>query len=186
MQIATKSLVLALLCAPYCTSTNARLVDLRGTSWEKHSQKECGLDPYLLYAVALTESKNNAGTKGYVVPSPWALNNYVYGSYYPTSYEDAKRALARYLSATPVTDIGIVQINFRWNGQYVNHPEELLDVDTNIRIGAKTLCAAIKANPGDIELAIGGYNTQNPKLEGKAREYGQRVLRVWKRLIEND
>lgn len=98
MQIATKSLVLALLCAAYCTSTNARLVDLRGTSWEKHSQKECGLDPYLLYAVALTESKNNAGTKGYVVPSPWALNNYVYGSYYPTSYEDAKRALARYLS----------------------------------------------------------------------------------------
>lgn len=47
-----------------------QLVDLRGTSWEKHSQKECGLDPYLLYAVALTESKNNAGTKGYVVPSP--------------------------------------------------------------------------------------------------------------------
>lgn len=57
MQKATKSLVLALLCAAYCTSSNARLVDLRGTSWEKHSQKECGLDPYLLYAVALTESK---------------------------------------------------------------------------------------------------------------------------------
>ena len=95
MQKATKSLVLALLCAAYCTSSNARLVDLRGTSWEKHSQKECGLDPYLLYAVALTESKKNAGTKGYVVPSPWALNNYVYGSYYPTSYEDAKRALGK-------------------------------------------------------------------------------------------
>lgn len=186
MQNVTKAVVISLLCVSYCMNASAKLVDLRGTSWEKHSKKECGLDPYLLYAVALVESKENAGTKGYVAPSPWALNNYVYGSYYPTSYADAKRALARYLSATPVTDIGISQINYRWNGRYVNHPEELLDVDTNIRVGAKTLCSAIKARPGDIELAIGGYNTQNPKLEGKAREYGQRVLRVWKRLIEND
>ncbi len=89
------------------------------------------------------------------------------------------------MAASKVTDIGIAQVNYRWNGKYVSNPEELLDVDTNIRVGAKVLCNAIKNSPDDIVLAIGSYHTPNPALREKARWYGTNVLRIWKRLIEN-
>ncbi|PHM72222.1 transglycosylase SLT domain-containing protein [Xenorhabdus sp. KJ12.1] len=166
-------------------SANAAIVDLRGTIWEKHSKGECGVDPYLMYAIALWESKQRAGGD-WVAPSPWALNNSVYGAYYPTSYADAKQALIRYMKASPVTDIGIAQVNYKWNGHYVSKPEDLLDIETNIKVQVKILCAAIKNNPDDIELAIGSYNTPNPKLRDKSINYARNVLRVWKRLIEND
>ncbi|HFG3804588.1 MULTISPECIES: lytic transglycosylase domain-containing protein [Enterobacteriaceae] len=165
---------------------NAAIVDLRGTAWETYGKGECGLDPYLMYAIALWESKQRAGGGGWVAPSPWALNNSVYGAYYPTSYEDAKKALVRYMKATPVTDIGISQVNYKWNGHYVSKPEDLLDIETNIKVQAKVLCAAIKNNPDDIELAIGSYHTPNPKLRAKALNYARNVLYIWKRLIEND
>ncbi|EGT5675350.1 lytic transglycosylase domain-containing protein [Cronobacter dublinensis subsp. dublinensis] len=165
---------------------NAAIVDLHGTAWDKFGRGECGLDPYLMYAIALWESKQRAGGGDWVAPSPWALNNSVYGAYYPTSYADAKSALARYMKATSVTDIGLTQINYKWNGHYVARPEDLLDIETNIKVQAKVLCAAIKNNPEDIELAIGSYHTPNPKMRDKAINYARNVLRIWKRLIEND
>lgn len=164
----------------------AAIVQLEGTAWDKYGRGECGLDPYLLYAIALWESKQRAGGGGWVAPSPWALNNSVYGAYYPTSYADAKAALARYMKATAVTDIGIAQVNYKWNGHYVSHPEDLLNIETNIRVQAKVLCAAIRNNPDDIVLAIGSYHTPNPNLRAKAINYARNVLRIWKRLIEND
>lgn len=177
--------VAAVILSSQILPAQAGVVDLKGTAWEKHAKNECGLDPHLLYAVALWESKQRAGGGGYVAPSPWALNNAVYGAYYPKNYEDAKRALKRYIGASKVTDIGIAQVNYRWNGKYVSKPEDLLDVDTNIRVGAKVLCNAIKNSPDDIVLAIGSYHTPNPELRDKARWYGTNVLRIWKRLIEN-
>lgn len=162
------------------------IIDLHGTAWEKYGRGECGLDPYLMYAIALWESKQRAGGGGWVAPSPWALNNAVYGAYYPTSYSDAKIALARYMKASPVTDIGISQINYKWNGHFVAHPEDLLDIETNIKVQAKVLCEAIRNNPENIEIAIGSYHTPNPKLRDKAIDYARNVLRIWKRLIEND
>lgn len=164
----------------------AAIVDLRNTAWEKFGRGECGLDPYLMYAIALWESKQRAGGGGWVAPSPWALNNSVYGAYYPTSYEDAKKNLAKYMQASTVTDIGITQVNYRWNGHYVSKPEDLLNIETNIKVQAKILCESINNNPDDIELAIGSYHTPNPKLRGKALNYARNVLRIWKRLIEND
>ncbi len=177
---------LVVLLSNHVGIANAGIIDLKGTSWEKHAKNECGLDPYLLYAIALFESKQRAGGAGWVAPSPWALNNSVYGSYYPKNYEDAKQALARYMKASKVTDIGVSQVNYHWNGKYVSKPEDLLDVDTNIRVAAIVLCNAIANMPDDIVLAIGSYHTPNPKLRDKARNYGMNVLRIWKRLIEND
>lgn len=165
---------------------NSAIIDLRGTAWEKYGKEECGVDPYLMYALALAESKRKFGGNGWVAPSPWALNNYVYGPYYPTSYEDAKKTLARYMEATSVTDIGVSQINYRWNGNYVSKPEDLLDIETNIKVQAKVICNVIKRYPDDIELAIGSFYSSNPNLRDEAIKYARNVLRIWKRLIEND
>jgi hypothetical protein len=75
-----------------------------------------------------------------------------------------------------------MQINYRWNGERVSDVAQLLDVETNVSVGGEILCEAIKAQPNDIVLAIGGYHTRNPRLEIRARDYALRVLSIWRSL----
>lgn len=155
--------------------------DLRGTVWDREA-KQCGVSPYLLYAIALKESRRLTG-KNTAAPSAFALNNPVYKGRIVSTYKEAQGELKRYLDASRLTDVGIMQVNVRWNGERVAKPEQLLDVETNVRVGAAVLCDAIKRHPGDIELAIGSYHTPNPEMQDKARQYGRHVLTIWKRLI---
>ena len=176
-------LFLSIFNAAIC---EAAVVDLTNTSWEKHA-KQCNLDPLLLYAIALKESSHITGDKSFVAPHRYALNNPIMGSYYPVNRDDAVRKVREYVSVSALTDIGITQINWRWNGSnYVSDPAELLDVDKNIEVSAKVLCRAIELSPNDIAQAIGNYHTPNPALKNKAKEYGESVLLIWKRLKENE
>ncbi|WP_256657395.1 transglycosylase SLT domain-containing protein [Pseudomonas sp. 2FE] len=90
--------------------------------------------------------------------------------------------LKRYISEDILTDIGIMQINYRWNGSRVASPELLLDPEVNIRVGAEILCESIAQFPVDMQLAIGGYHTRNPKRELDARKYASNVLDIWRSL----
>lgn len=165
------------------SEANAGVVDLSGTTWERHAyvREGCDFDPLLLYALALKESRIGAG-KGMVSLNPYALNNPVYGSEYPQNIDEARRELSRYLAASELTDIGIMQVNWRWNGHLVSDPADLLDVDTNVRTSARILCNAIQRRPGNIEWAIGSYHTPNPEKRDVAEAYGRDVLRIWRRL----
>ncbi len=156
--------------------------DLQGTVWEREA-KQCGISPYLLYAIALKESKRATGRQT-AAPSPYALNNPILKGRIFDSHSVAKRELKRYLEASQSTDVGVMQVNVRWNGRRVGHPEELLDLQTNVRVGAAILCEAIKLHPGDIELAIGSYHTPNPEMADTARGYGRDVLIIWTRLTQ--
>ena len=155
--------------------------DLQGTVWEREA-RQCGQSPYLLYAIALKESKRLTGSDT-AAPSAFALNNPVYKGRIVGSYSEARSELKRYLAASRLTDVGIMQVNVRWNGERVANPEQLLDLQTNVRVGAAVLCDAIKRYPGDIELAIGSYHTPNPEKQQDAKQYGRDVLKIWKRLI---
>lgn len=75
----------------------------------------CKPDPLLLYSLALKESKTSAG-KGMIAPHPFALRNEPSGALYPNTYMDAKAVLGKYIAEDILTDIGIMQINYRWNG----------------------------------------------------------------------
>lgn len=161
--------------------SNGQRFDLQGTVWELEA-RQCDQSPYLLYAIALKESKKLTGSET-AAPSAFALNNPVFKGRIVNSYGEAREQLDRYLAASRLTDVGIMQVNVRWNGSRVARPEQLLDVRTNVRVGAAVLCDAIKRHPGDIELAIGSYHTPNPAMEVQARQYGRDVLRIWKRLI---
>ncbi|MEX6257811.1 hypothetical protein [Providencia huaxiensis] len=59
-------------------------------------------------------------------------------------------------------------------------------VDKNIEVSAKVLCRAIELSPNDIAQAIGNYHTPTSALKNKAKEYGESVLLIWKRLKENE
>jgi len=172
-------LPLSVICSPALGSEKP--FDLQGTVWEKEA-KQCGVSPYLLYAIALKESKKLTGSDT-AAPSAFALNNPVFKGRIVGSYEEAHKELTRYLAASRLTDVGIMQVNVRWNGERVENPHQLLDLKTNVRVGASVLCDAIAQHPGDIELAIGSYHTPNPSKHTDARRYGQDVLKIWKRLI---
>jgi len=117
-----------------------------------------------------------------VRPHPFALRNAPQGSKYPSNKEEASRLLSIYIAEDRLTDIGMMQINFQWNGHRVSSPEQLLNPETNIKVAADILCEAIAARRGDIELAIGGYHTMNPKRETDARAYARDVLYIWRHL----
>lgn len=171
-------------CIVLCTSISAIAGEfsLKGTMWERASlASACKPDPLLLYSLALNESKASTG-KGMVAPHPFALRNAPSGALYPNSYPDAKSVLGKYIAEDVLTDIGIMQINYRWNGNRVPRPELLLDPEVNIRVGAQILCESIAKYPVDMQLAIGGYHTQNPKRELDARQYASNVLNIWRSL----
>lgn len=155
---------------------------LKGTMWERASKSvSCKPDPMLLYSLALNETKTSSGA-GFVAPAPFALRNAQSGAIYPKSYSDAEKHLRRFIFEDKLTDIGIMQINYYWNGKRVAKPELLLDPEVNIRVGAQILCESIAQYPVDLQLAIGGYHTRNPKRELDARKYASNVLHIWRSL----
>lgn len=153
--------------------------DLKGTVWEEASSKTCNLDPKLLYAVALVESKYYAGRE--VSPNPYALNISDVG-HHPANKQEATRLLNDGLEKTRAIAVGAMQVSIRWNGSRVKSPSDLLDLRKNVFVGSQILCEMIQGQQ-DLALAIGRYHTPNPSLEHIARQYGQNVLRVWRRLI---
>lgn len=171
---------ITLLLVGLATQADAANFSLKGTMWERASSSaSCRPDPLLLYSVALKEARTMLGG-GMIAPHPFALRNEPSGPVFPSDYVEARSKLARYIQEDELTDIGIMQINYYWNGRRVTSVEDLLDPETNIKVGAKILCESIAQYPTDMLLAIGGYHTKNPKRQTDARRYAQDVLAIWR------
>lgn len=182
MQILRRLLIVGVGIYLPLSSGGANAFSLKGTLWEKASMASaCKPDPLLLYSIALQESKSLV-SKGMVAPQPLALRNQPRGAFFPASVDEATEALGKFISEDNLTDIGMMQINYRWNGSRVDHPAELLDPMINVSVGAEILCEAIAANRMDMLLAIGGYHTRNPRREQDARLYAHKVITIWRSL----
>jgi hypothetical protein len=145
---------------------------LHNTLWAQIAYKH-QLDPYILYAVALTESRKN-GEQNRVIPWPWAINN-AGNVFIPGSQQEAEALLNQMLQQGKRNiDIGIMQVNLRWHGHRVTKPEQLLDPSTNLEIGARVLSDAIQSAPNNLALGIGRYYSW--KNEPAAIQYGQKVI----------
>ncbi|WP_240342488.1 lytic transglycosylase domain-containing protein [Methylococcus sp. EFPC2] len=151
---------------------------LQGTAWWQIAT-ERGLDPYILYAVALVESAQINGRLA--TPWPWALNRQG-RPIIPSSRLEARGILNDTLrKGIRGIDVGLMQVNVRWNGHRVSRPDDLLDPETNIRVGADVLTEAIDSAPGDLTLGIGRYHT-GWRNDADAYRYGRRVLAVAQQL----
>lgn len=147
---------------------------LQGTIWWQIAT-ERGLDPYILYAVALVESAQI--NDRLAAPWPWALNRQG-RPILPSSRHEARGILNEALNkGIRSIDVGLMQVNVRWNGHRVQRLEDLLDPETNIRIGADVLTEAIDSAPGDLALGIGRYHT-GWRNDADAYRYGRRVLAI--------
>lgn len=145
---------------------------LQHTLWWQVARRH-RIDPYILYAVALTESRKN-GEQNRVMPWPWAINN-AGNAFIPNSQQEAEALLNQMLDQGKRNiDIGIMQVNLRWHGHRVAKPELLLIPSTNLEIGASVLSEAIQSVPGNLAHGIGRYYSW--KNETAAIQYGQKVI----------
>lgn len=164
--------------ADYTNYVTTPAAKLTGTAWDIAARRY-GMDPALLYAVALVESRKFFGAEEAFRPHPWTIRT-PDGTLRPLTGDDAVRALHSLRSDTlRDSDIGLMQINVRWNGYRVEQPEDLLDPLTNLSVGAAILAELIVAAKGDLELGIGHYHSYN---NDRARDYARRVIGLWQRM----
>ncbi|MEW6659687.1 MAG: lytic transglycosylase domain-containing protein [Thermodesulfobacteriota bacterium] len=150
-----------------------------GPEWRQAAQKH-GVDPLLLYAVAIRESGRNIG-KDKVAPWPYALHfNGSHVSFYAGSRKEAEQLLKSALPITENVDVGLAQVNWKSHKDKVKRPQDLLDPKINLEVASRILAEALASTP-DRELAVGRYNSWN---ETKARRYGKDVLILYKAIKE--
>jgi hypothetical protein len=151
----------------------SRAVDLTGTLWAATAQRH-GLDPTLLYAVAVQETQRPSGP-GSVAPWPWTLRTTSSSRFYETQ-DEAVADLRAMTRDTRDVDVGLLQVNLKRHDHRVGDPATLLDARINLVVAADMLAEAIRSAGDDLALGIGRY--RHPSDDRAARAYGRRVLRV--------
>lgn len=147
-----------------------------GTSLWSQIGKASGVDPLLLYSVALVESKA-LYPDGKVAPTPWLFrvnDHLVRGDRHDVQL--AMAAASQFGSA--VQDVGIMQVYYPMHRDAVRDPLTLLNPRTNITVAAKILRAGMRQTH-DLVLGVGYYHSHTPSL---ARDYGTAVMTVYQRL----
>lgn len=119
----------------------------------------------LLKAVSKVESEYN----------PLALNDGLRTHRFKTQKEVIDRI--SYLIEIGKTnfDIGCMQINYRWHGKNFNSPEEMLDVNRNVRYAASLITALYKDH-GSWQAAIRHYHSYEPKFY---KIYSKKIALAW-------
>ena len=119
---------------------------------------EEGVPMNLLYCVAKQESwrPNNKGR-----PWPWTLN--IQGA--PRYLESKQAAYIEFQNAKKYTsniDVGLMQINYRWNRNHFSSDFEMLDPYTSIRVAAKII-KKYHSQSNDWWDAVGRYHSPGKK-----------------------
>ncbi|MBB3105117.1 lytic transglycosylase domain-containing protein [Azomonas macrocytogenes] len=178
MRVFSPSLLATAVVAFALTTTYAFGFDLAGSVFDR-AGRQAGIDPRLLYAVALGESAFGQGN-GSVGPHPWTLRA-PDRPVYSQSRADAEAALRALIERHGLMiDVGLMQINLHWHRRNITDPTALLDPAVNLQTGAKILAQTIASAPGDLELGIGRYH--NWRDESRARNYGSRILAILRNL----
>lgn len=164
-------LACALLLAVPAGPARAGELEFDGSAWARAARPH-GLDPALLYAVALVESRRTVDAER-VGPWPWVIRTPT-GGYWFDSRARAERGLRAVLDKWPAkrVDVGIAQVNVGWHRERFDDPMRLLDLETNLRVAAGILADAI-ASTRDTVLGVGRYH--HWASEPRSRAYGQRV-----------
>ena len=141
-------LLLSALAAP------ATALDLSGTLWDVVARRH-GIDPVLLYALALHETQRPSGG-GLVSPWPWTLESPASLRFYD-SREEAQAALGTLAARGRDLGIGLLQVRLEHHRHRVGDPATLLDPGVNLGVAASVLANAIGAARGDLALGVGRY-----------------------------
>lgn len=144
---------------------------LEDSPWARAARPH-GIDPALLYALTLVESRRTLAG-GQIAPWPWVLRTPT-GGYWFRSRAAAERGLRAVLARWPArrVDVGAAQVNLGWHAARYEDPYRLLDLAYNLEVAARILAEAIDSTPDPV-LGIGRYH--HWASERRARRYGERV-----------
>lgn len=165
----------------WTSSVSAWASDALSDSVWQSAGKQFGIDPLLLYAIALQESGQLTPERDSVRPWPWTLHAKGYGALYFPSYEAAAQRLEQLINEEGISnvDIGLMQINWRFNGHLHPNPVQLLLPKYNIPVGARILRDNLKRHDNDLQRAVARYHSG--KLERGAR-YARTVFAILREL----
>ncbi len=138
--------------------------------------RRAGVDPLLLYSIALVESRS-LHPDGQVAPTPWLFrvnDHLVLGDRH---HVQLQMALASQFGSA-VQDVGIMQVYYPMHRDAVRDPLALLDPRTNISVAATILREGMRETRDPV-LGVGYYHSHTPAL---ARDYGTAVMTVYQRL----
>jgi hypothetical protein len=186
-----RTLVAAVVC---CASSLTNAFDFRGTAWEQVHQAY-GIDPRLLYSVAIQESGLGVrDEQGRVIgkrPSPYAIRVDDKAYYFNTRDEalhflESQVSLSDVMAGDVLLDVGLFQINLYWQKDILNRISvaDLLKPEVGMFEAARILRIAMDSvdDPNDLELKVGRYH--HWKDENRARRYGRRVLETYRTLTQ--
>ncbi|MBT4836490.1 MAG: lytic transglycosylase domain-containing protein [Methylococcales bacterium] len=154
---------------------------LAGSAFSEHSiwKKEADrihVDPYVLYAIALTESRRQWKTDKGVRPWPFTLNNRTLKRKVYPDLDSCLIAVKKLIKEKQYNvDIGVMQINWKWHAHRVSSVEELLNPDHNVKVAADILSDELKVAKGDIVEAIALYHSKNSK---RGKDYSRKVISI--------
>lgn len=124
------------------------------------------IDPLDLYAIALQESRRRRAD-GQMRPWPWTLNSARSGPLYFDTYEAAVTKLNALIAAGERNiDVGMMGINWYFNGHRARDPAALMSVSENILIAAQIYREHLDRFDGDRRKAIARYHSATPTLGG--------------------
>jgi soluble lytic murein transglycosylase-like protein len=124
------------------------------------------IDPIDLYAIALQESRRRRAD-GWMRPWPWTLNSPRSGSLYFETYEAALQKLNELIAEGETNiDVGLMGINWYFNGRRAGDPASLLKVSNNILIAAQIYREHLDRFGGDRRKAIARYHSATESLGG--------------------
>ena len=139
----------------------------------RHVAETLDVPPDVLYAVALTESGATLQS-GRHRPWPWTLNEAGQGRYYATRGAAHAALTAVLARGTRNVDVGLMQVNWHWNGERFVDAWDALNPSVNLTVGAIVLREGYEAL-GTWSAAIGRYHSAKAP---RAARYVARVERA--------
>ncbi|MCX7630349.1 MAG: hypothetical protein N2038_08865 [Geminicoccaceae bacterium] len=138
-------------------------------------EREEGLPPGILQAIALAESARWDGERGRWIAWPWTVNAGGEAAQFATREEAV--AHVRELRARGRTniDVGCMQVNLGWHPAAFSDLETAFDPLANATYAAAFL-ATLYEEAGSWELAVERYHSRDPD---RGRGYRERVFRLW-------
>jgi hypothetical protein len=126
-------------------------------------EREAGLPPRLLAAMARVESGRRDPETGRFHPWPWTINAEGRGSFFPTKAAAIAGVQALQAQGVRSIDVGCMQINLRHHPTAFANLDEAFDPAANARYAARFL-NNLQATRNDWMRSASHYHSQTPEL----------------------
>lgn len=139
------------------------------------AEREHGVPPGLLGAIARVESGRSDPATGRTVAWPWTINAEGQGRYFATKTEAVAAAAALLARGVKLIDVGCMQVNLHHHPQAFPHLEAAFDPMINARYAGLFL-RRLQAARGDWVIATAHYHSATPEF---GDVYRAKVMAVW-------